>query len=102
MDVPTHQMATTSETHIISKGEVRSNGISAEIVASESSLQEAGQQNKHLLANVETVNGSISLEWISLVGILELYIPRSILWLMSIGIIILGYYSLRRHPFEMS
>ncbi len=55
----------------------------------ENNLIELGKQDTELINNVETVNGTITLQWISLFNMVNLYIPfTKILIIFFIGIII--------------
>lgn len=54
----------------------------ANIAASEKRIDTLYEQDQDLLVNVETVESSVSLQWISVWEIVELYVP--IYWILSI------------------
>lgn len=60
-----------------------------QIKNAENNLVELDKQDTKLINNVETVNGTITLQWISLFNIVNLYIPfTKILIIFFIGIIL--------------
>lgn len=64
----------------------------ANIAASEKRIDTLYEQDQDLLANVETVESSVSLQWISVWEIVELYVP--IYWILSILTLggLIGYF----------
>lgn len=70
----------------------------ANIAASEKRIDNLYEQDQDLLANVETVEASVSLQWISVWEIVQLYVP--IYWILSIlGITgAIAYFKYGRHP----
>lgn len=65
--------------------------VDADIEAMNRQLVNLGKQDQHLVKDVETVNGTISLEWISLFQIVDLYVPVYGTLITIFSIIILGY-----------
>lgn len=62
----------------------------------ENYLVDLGKQDQNLLDNVETINGSIYLEHVSVYGVVKLYVPANILWPGIIVIVCTLYYLRRR------
>ncbi|MDO9509935.1 MAG: hypothetical protein Q7J14_01450 [Candidatus Magasanikbacteria bacterium] len=60
-----------------------------QIKKTENNLVELDKQDTNLINNVETVNGTITLQWISLFNIVNLYVPfTKILIIFFVGIIL--------------
>lgn len=74
----------------------------AELVYAQQRVDDVKEADKDLLANVETVEASVSLQWISLWEVIELYVP--IYWIIG-GLLIattIGYFTfVRRHVFKL-
>lgn len=70
--------------------------INANLSVSQQRLDGLYQADENLLANVETVEASVSLQWIGVWEIIELYVP--IYWILSIvGIVgVIGYFKYGR------
>lgn len=61
-------------------------GIDSQIRNTEENLKNIQTQDKNLIASVETVNGSVSLSWISLWEMADAYLPGPILtWVFLLG-----------------
>ncbi|TAN33257.1 hypothetical protein EPN28_02685 [Patescibacteria group bacterium] len=78
------------------------NEIDARIKNEQEQLVFLDQQDRQLINNVETVQGSISIEWISGWGVLALYVPyyRTFIFIAIIALIIYLLYG-RRRRFEL-
>lgn len=76
------------------------NQIDTQIASVKSNLDDLNTQDQDLITNVETVEGTISLEWISIFAIINLYV--SIYWMLIIVIVLIILYSLfgRKRYFE--
>ncbi len=70
--------------------------IDSQIKNTEDSLQQLAGQNQNLLNDVETIDASIYLEHVSVLQVIELYIPSYVLWSLAIGLVVLTYYARRR------
>lgn len=77
--------------------------IDASISSTYSRLTDLGKQDQQLLNDVETVQGTVSLRWISVLDSVNLYVP--IYWVLIIGfsLTIIGFlfYGRPRRAFEM-
>jgi uncharacterized phage infection (PIP) family protein YhgE len=70
--------------------------IDSQIKNTKDSLQQLAEQNQNLLNDVETIDASIYLEHISVLEVIELYVPSYVLWPLAIALIVLAYYARRR------
>jgi hypothetical protein len=70
--------------------------IDSQIKNTKDSLQQLAEQNKNFLNDVETIDASIYLEHISVLEVIELYVPSYVLWPLAIALIVLAYYARRR------
>jgi hypothetical protein len=70
--------------------------IDSQIKNTKDSLQQLAEQNKNFLNDVETIDASIYLEHISVLQVIELYVPAYVLWPVAIGLVVLAYYARRR------
>ncbi|HRY36840.1 MAG TPA: hypothetical protein P5230_03125 [Candidatus Magasanikbacteria bacterium] len=72
-----------------------------QIKNTENNLIELGKQDTKLINNVETVNGTITIRWISLFQIVNLYIPIYKTLITVCILIIIGYIFLGRKTKEI-
>lgn len=79
----------------------RFNSLDARLKEMDSQLETLGQQDSALIENVETVQGSVNIQWIGIWEIVALYVPAS--WLVVIfGAIIVFYFLFgRRQALEL-
>lgn len=65
--------------------------IDAQIKYANSNLDSVKTQDQDLLDNVATVNGTISINWISLFEIVQLYLPGNSIPVIFVGLAVLAY-----------
>lgn len=58
-------------------------------------------KNTNLLENIATVNGTITIDFISIPQITDLYIPYSKLWFLILGIVMIWYIKRDRPKFRL-
>jgi len=75
--------------------------LDSQIKDSESSLVQIKEENQTLIDDVETISGSVSIEWISIFDSIKLYVPLPILFVIFVGIIILIYYFRPRKSLQL-
>jgi polyhydroxyalkanoate synthesis regulator phasin len=76
--------------------------LDADIQSMKAQLANLGKQNQNLLNDVETVDGYISLQWISVFEVVNLYVPVNGIIISLCGVIIVGYFLYgRRRSFEL-
>ncbi len=72
------------------------NSLDWQIKQTNNQLSSLAKEDKNLIDNVNTVQGTITLTWISIPQIIALYVPMP--WSpLVVGVIILGYLTLTRH-----
>lgn len=76
--------------------QVKINNINNQIKNAQNNLDAVQKQNTDLLDNIATVNGSISLSWISLFEMADMYIPGPLIAWMLLGVAIIAYLWHRR------
>lgn len=72
-----------------------------QITAEENRLTELNNQNTNLLNNVETVDGTITIQWVNLFEIVNLYIPVYKTIIIVCILIIIGYFLFGRKQKEI-
>lgn len=70
--------------------------LDAQIRDAESQLANLNTQDKNLIENVETVQGTITINWISIPKVIGLYMPKDWPSLLFLGLGILAFLSYRR------
>jgi hypothetical protein len=74
----------------------RLSNLNSQIKNSETQLESIKKQDKNLIESVSTVNGSISLNWISLWEIGDIYTPGPLLAWIMLALAIASYFWYRR------
>ncbi len=72
-----------------------------QVTAANAELKISLTEDKALLDNVATVTGSISIERISLFGIVQLYVPPFVFWLLPIVAFVIWRLTRPRHAFDL-
>lgn len=70
--------------------------LDAQIRDTENELSNLDARDKNLIENVETVQGSITIEWISIPKIIGLYMPSDWPSLLFLGLALMAFLSFRR------
>lgn len=70
--------------------------LDAQIRDAESEITNLDKRDNNLIENVETVQGSITIEWISILKIIGLYMPKDWLSFLFLGFALLAFLSYRR------
>ncbi len=72
-----------------------------QINEAELELKTSHTEDQQLLNNVATINGSITIEWISIFEIIQLYVPTSVLLLITFGAFGIWHLTRPRRIFDL-
>jgi hypothetical protein len=75
----------------------RSQNLKAQIENMEKQLENIAEQDEDFADNIETVSGSISVQWVSIWQILKAFSPIHPIWEIIIILLVLGYLLKRKN-----